>query len=116
MTVHPRNAISKRGGPITSFEAEEQITRRGVRDTQARIVLMKVRRHPGETSAGLAARTDWLVGILDRYVVARRLSDLEFLGLVKKGPPAIGPNGRRGVTWYPVSPGEQGRLLEEETP
>jgi hypothetical protein len=108
MTVHPRNAISRRGDPSTSFEAEETITRNGTRDSQAQRVLNAVRKWPGRTSASLA-----YAELLDRYVVARRLSELEFLGLVKKGPPAISPNGRRGVTWHPTSPGEQGRLFEE---
>jgi hypothetical protein len=113
VTVHPRNAISKRGGSITSFEAEETITRNGTRDTQAQRVLFFVRRYPGRTSAELAKvmALDWTDVTRLRYVAARRLAELEFIGLVKKGPPKkSNGNGPRGVTWHPTSPGEQGRL------
>jgi predicted transcriptional regulator len=44
---------------------------------QARLTLDLVRRHPGLTSKELAE-----VGPLDRYQIARRLSDLRNAGLV----------------------------------
>jgi hypothetical protein len=109
MTVHPRNAISRRGGSVTSFEAEETITRNGTRDTQAQRVLQAVRRWPGRTSAELAELISCYP--YDRYVVARRLPELEFLGLVKKGPSKkCSITGHRSLTWHPTSPGEQSRL------
>jgi hypothetical protein len=101
-----RNPISRRGDPSTSFEAEETITRNGTRDSQAAKVLNIVRLQPGATSAELAYA--WMI---DRYIVARRLPELEFLGLVKKGPPKVcRMTKHRALTWYPTSPGEQGRL------
>jgi hypothetical protein len=121
MTVHPRNAISRRGGSVTSFEAEETITQNGTRDSQAARVLSLVRRCPGNTSAELAAESSSVQNTyepwswsMDRYVIARRLPEIEFLGRVKRGPARVCHiTGHRALTWYPTSPGEQGRLFEE---
>jgi hypothetical protein len=115
-----RNPISRHGDPSTSFEAEETITRNGTRETQAARVLFLLQRYPGTTSAELAYEScvgdnadtwDWS---MDRYVVARRLPELEFLGRVKRGSArTCRVTGNRALVWYPTSPGEQGRLFEE---
>ena len=57
--------------PVTSAIAEKKMNKSGKRQRQCEIVLGLFKHHNGFTSAELAH-----IGGLDRYMVARRLSDL----------------------------------------
>jgi len=63
---------TRKTDPPTSRMAEKQITESGQRDTQCRQVFAALQRHEGRTSRELAD-----IGDLDRYMVARRLPDLD---------------------------------------
>lgn len=92
----PRNPIARDGDPDTSHEAAAKITSDGTRDRQANGVLAEVNSRPGSTSAELGG------GTIDRYVMARRLPELEKLGLVSRGESRMcGKTGRRALTWWP---------------
>lgn len=101
--------------PESSHVAGEENTASGERESQMQRVLTAVRNGPGRTSLEMAR-----INYLDRYVVARRLADLEHLGLVHKGdmrPCLCAKNNRAAVTWWPgPAPKppvetEQGQLL-----
>lgn len=79
--------------PVTSYEAEAEVTRSGQRSTNARRVLELVKDHPGLCSKELAT-----LCYLDRHEVARRLADLKALGYVEQGPAVI-YQGRKHMTW-----------------
>ena len=87
--------------PETSRAAGRAVTLSGDRERQVRSVAEAVRRHPGLTSAELAAACG-----LDRYVVARRLPDGEKVGLVRRGEPractATPRPGLKALTWFPA--------------
>lgn len=88
--------VSRKYDPSSSHEAEREINRSGSRAVQQEIILSAVRNHPGHTSKELTEFCQ-----LDRYQIARRLSDLESAGAVCKGrirQCRIG--GRNSVTWY----------------
>lgn len=105
--IHPRSPIARRGDPITSAEAAAWITSSGFRDSQAGRVLEAVICWPRCTSAELARRAG-----LDRYVVARRLSELRRLGLIKQGPVSTcSVTGRHSLTWDPGVDVEQMNLF-----
>lgn len=89
-------AAARVGDPITSHEAAEELTLSGRRMAQAEEIDRLVGKHPGYTSRELSGLTR-----LDRYQVARRLSDLEHLGRVKKGARRVCLIGERNaVTWW----------------
>ena len=69
----------------TSKLAETRITESGERLKHAEMVLIALRLHNGSTSAELA---EYLVN-LDRYQIARRLPELQYNGLIRKGKPRI---------------------------
>ena len=81
--------------PVTSYEAEGEVTRSGQRSTNAKKVLELVKGHPGLCSK------EYGTMILDRYEVARRLADLLRLGYVEQGPAVI-YQGRKHVTWRTI--------------
>ena len=84
--------------PETSHLAAAEITRSGVRGHQQSQVVAAVRAFPGCTSFELAMKTS-----LDRYVVARRLSECVTSGDVKKGDAKACPvTGRLALSWWPV--------------
>lgn len=94
----PRNPIARATDPATSHRAAFEVTTSGTRDLQAKAVLELLKAHPGATSAELGT-----VGAYDRYVVARRLPELEKLGFAKRGPArACGVTGRQAMTWEVV--------------
>lgn len=80
----------------SSHEAAEHVTSSGARQRHVAIVVGAVRAHPGLTSAELAP----LCG-LDRVETARRTSDAETAGAIRKGPMKRQANGRSAVTWFP---------------
>ena len=65
--------------PLSSHKAADDADRSGLIGRQCAAVLELVRATPGMTSAELAARHR-----MDRYVIARRLPDLERRGLVRR--------------------------------
>jgi hypothetical protein len=89
---------SRRNDPITSYEAEAEITESGLRGEQQRKVRSLVHRYPGRTSRELAELAE-----LDRYMVARRLPEIEPVH-VRKGEQRKCKVGRRNAsTWWPAS-------------
>ncbi len=94
----PRTPAARRADPVTSHEAARQVTASGARDGQARDTLIALRANPGATTAELSVRTG-----IDRHAVARRMPELEKLGLVRRGEPKkCGATKRRALAWYPV--------------
>jgi CRP-like cAMP-binding protein len=93
----PRNPIARKHDPDTSKQAAEAITASGKRDAQAKAVHLAVRGYRGHTSAELAKLCGY-----DRHMVARRLPELERLGLVQKGEArACSTTGKSATTWWP---------------
>lgn len=91
--------IARQDDPEASHLAAAEITDSGRRESQLRAVLELVQRRPGSTSRELAAH-----GPHDRYVIARRLPELEDAGLVLRGEQRICRAGRRLATvWFPVA-------------
>lgn len=87
---------ARRTDPLSSHEAAQEMTRSGIRQSQRDQILRLVTHRGGETSAELAQYAS-----LDRYVVARRLPELQAERLVKKGPiRKCRVSGRRAVTWW----------------
>ena len=87
--------IARNTDPITSHISAHEITYSGSRTTQQIEAFQLVAAYPGHTSRELA-----FFGELDRYQMARRLSDLEHAGLVTKGPIRKDEtNLRMAVTW-----------------
>ena len=94
----PRNRIARRCDPRSSQLAAAETTRSGRRDAQAQMVLSLVRLWQGRTSRELAEGAR-----VDRYIVARRLPELERLGLVRRGEMRICSIGHRlATTWEAV--------------
>lgn len=87
--------IARNTDPVSSHVAAYDVTARGTRNRQQRIVFRAVVEHPGRTSRELAALCP-----LDRYQVARRLPELEEVRMVQKGPAReCEVNKRLAVTW-----------------
>lgn len=98
LSPRPRSPIARRHDPETSKQAAEAVTASGKRDQQAANVLAAVREFPGRTSAEMAHDD-----VFDRYVAARRLPELERLGLVRRGAPrACSTTGKSATTWWPT--------------
>ena len=86
---------SRASDPESSHIAGESIANSGVRLTQCERVLQAVRLREGMTAREIA-----LARGLDRYMVSRRLADLETKGLVAKGRMRKCIDGKRmSVTW-----------------
>lgn len=91
--------IARQEDPEASHLAAAEVTDSGRRESQLRTVLALVRQHPGSTSLELSR-----LGALDRYVIARRLPELEDGGLVLRGEQRICRAGRRLATvWFHVA-------------
>jgi hypothetical protein len=91
-----RSPVSAKSDPATSKEAAEGVTRSGLREGQCLGVLALVKKYRNSTSLELAhkGRT------YDRYVIARRLPELEQGGLVSKsGIKVCGVSGKKATTW-----------------
>lgn len=90
--------------PDSSHEAARLLEESGRLGTQMARVFHALRLMPGATSAELAHHST----VFDRYVAARRLSDLEVHGLVRKGNlRRCNASGRLAVTWWPLSEEER---------
>lgn len=83
--------------PATSHSAAEDVTRSGQRATNQRIVASTVAAHPGCTSRELT-----LYCSLDRYEIARRMSECVTAGTVARGKSRECAIGKRAATtWQP---------------
>ena len=88
---------ARNSDPETSHLAEKEITTSGKRGAQMMLVVEKVKTLIGFTSAELAKATG-----LDRYMVARRLSDARGLDFVMNGDSRkCDVTGKKAMTWYP---------------
>lgn len=91
-------SASKNIDPVTSYRAEEKITKSGKRKTQAMQILEALKQYPRHTSAELAEKT-----IFNRYQVARRLPDLLHNNLVRQRESRIcRVTGSESITWEAV--------------
>jgi DNA-binding MarR family transcriptional regulator len=77
---------------LSSHEAATAAEASGLIGRQCAAVLELVRRTPGMTSSELAARHR-----MDRYVIARRTSDLERKGLIRRIE-----WGAKQIRWEPI--------------
>lgn len=91
MHAHARNS-----DPITSHLAAEENVVSGRNAAQQDLTAKAVERYPGLTSLELSKRSR-----IDRYTLARRLSECEESGTVKRGPTKrCSVSGRTAVTWW----------------
>jgi len=87
--------------PSTSSEAAQDLVASGKLNDQCRAVLAALKESPMSTSAELGSRLP--CGDKSRYVAARRLPDLEKLGMVRRGPARkCFVNGTNAVVWWVV--------------
>ena len=88
--------IARSSDPITSHIAASDVTGSGVRGCHMATIIDTVRRAPGRTSAELA-----IICGLERHEAARRTSDAEKVGAIRKGDPVkCTVSGRLAVTWW----------------
>lgn len=88
-------SLARCSDPSSSRAAAAEVVSSGRRQKQMDVVLSLLAKRTNVTSAELAYHCG-----LDRYMVARRLPDLESLGLVKRGAMRRCSVGeRRCVTW-----------------
>jgi hypothetical protein len=97
-------APARASDPITSHEAAEHMTTSGKRAAQQALTAKAVEQYPGLTSMELSRRSR-----IDRYMLARRLSECEEAGHVRRGQERrCSVSGRTALTWWP--PGEVEQL------
>ena len=102
--------IARRKDPSSSHRAASEVTASGKRRSQMSEVLLLVNRHPGKTSLELSC-----IGDLDRYVIARRLPELETGRLIRRGGQRICTEGKRtAVTWFPLDEEERRRMKDPQ--
>jgi hypothetical protein len=88
--------IAREDDPISSHLAADEVTQSGARLRQLVAVLILVCKHPGKTSLELAQYG------LDRYIIARRLPELERSGAVERGGFTLcSVGGRTAIKWMP---------------
>lgn len=98
MSTHPARSTD----PSTSHEAARHVVDSGLQADQQQVALLALRQASGLTSYELAKRTG-----LCRYMLARRLPELEEAGLVWRGPKKpCEVSGRSACTWWSVAPGQ----------
>lgn len=92
--------VSRRNDLISSHEAENEINQNNNRAVQQEILLKIVKDTPGLTSREMTLHCN-----LDRYQIARRLSDLKNGNLIYQGDIRICSIGnRKATTWCPIVP------------
>jgi hypothetical protein len=92
----PPMRLARASDPVSSQLAAEEVTASGHRDSQKREILAALRSEPEPVSSMELSRATGL----DRYVVARRLPDLERDGMVERGPlRTCRISNRAAVTW-----------------
>jgi hypothetical protein len=92
---------SRNSDPVSSHEAEREMKASGRMTEQAEAVLRLIKQFPGWTSKQLGTCQPGL----DRYQVARRCSDLEFMHLVYSS----GRDRPGQLRWFP----ERRRVVRE---
>lgn len=93
--------------PHTSYEAAVHMQDK--RAAQQAIAAKAVEQYPGSTSMELSRRAH-----IDRYMLARRLSECEAAGMVRRGQAKrCSVSGRNALTWYPPGAVEQMTLNME---
>lgn len=96
-TARHGRARARNTDPATSQEAAQKVEDRGIAHTQRALCLAYMRKHPGQTSAEIAAG----LGV-DRHMPGRRLSELRDEADVVMGEERIcTKTGSRCVTWFP---------------
>lgn len=96
----PIEARAALADPATSHQAADRMNRSGKAQRNGEAVRALVAAHPGLTSRELSALPDCPAGV-DRVEAARRLSDLERAGAVRKGDARECSLGQgRAMTWY----------------
>jgi RIO-like serine/threonine protein kinase len=98
----PRFPRARRGDAMSSHHAAAEIERKGIDKLQAQAVLAAMRRYDNVTSMELAT---WAG--LDRYAVARRLSELASDGLVTRVEPTADTvpcavSGKKVLRWRAI--------------
>lgn len=78
--------------PESSHAAADRMETSGALSKQREIALRAVIAHPGYTSKEIAAASG-----LDRYMLARRLPELQELGYLRRDKTKA-----RGVRWWPI--------------
>lgn len=73
---------SRGSDPITSYLAEQHVNKSGLRSRQQRQAAAAVKCYPGRTSLELSEITG-----LSRFLLARRLGEVEIAGAVRRGKP-----------------------------
>lgn len=90
--------IARATDPESSHMAAEEITKSGARAHQQHQTAAAVKQYPGRTSQELAEATG-----IDRYTLARRLSECETAKSVRRGQMrSCWITGRKALTWWPV--------------
>ena len=108
LTVHPPAA--RNTDPHSSHDAAEHVTLSGARARQQALAVTAVEQYPGHTSLELAQRAH-----MDRYMLARRLPEVERIEAVRRGQERrCSVSGRLACTWWPLGVGEQTRLFPRE--
>jgi hypothetical protein len=98
MTAQLEFPLARKTDPHTSHEAAHALVESGAHQRQVDQVLAALTQYPNRTSAELAAEAGF-----DRYMVARRLSDLEKRNKASKHPARICTvSKRRAVVWRTV--------------
>jgi hypothetical protein len=93
--------IARGTDPESSHAAGDHVTDSGMRAVQKHQTLTAVKHFPGYTSRELAAAIGG--GPETRYILARRLADLEHDQRVRKGPQRVClVSGHQAVTWFLV--------------
>jgi len=96
--------MARRTDPVSSILAAIESIRTGAHAKQCAVVLDMVVRFPGCTARELAVARG-----IDRYMVSRRLPDLERNGLVVRGEiRSCREGGKKSLTWWPSNPLPEG--------
>jgi hypothetical protein len=97
------SALARRTDPESSHLAAAALETSGARAIQKHQSLQAVKQWPGRTSHELAVAIGG--GPETRYMLARRLADLEHDGLVTKGGAReCQITGHKACTWYVATP------------
>lgn len=91
-----RSPVSATADPDTSHQAAKEITASGQREGQCLGVLALVKRYPDCTAFELSVKGR----TYDRYIIGRRLSELEHGKLIRKsGTKVCGISGHKACIW-----------------
>lgn len=107
--MHSAPAIGARASdPRASHEADDYMTASGKRAFQQRTAVAAVERHPGLTALEIATRAK-----VCRYMLGRRLPELEREQLVRRGAERrCTVSGRLACTWWPKDTALQASLFD----